>query len=92
MIDTILRELGAVVLCFVQAHYMRYTEMSEDLKVILWRVAAAVRALLVDRPHESNKFPREHPVKVTIFNFLIILVFLVVKLSEVVPAKIDGDL
>lgn len=92
VIDTILRELGAVVLGLIQAHNMRHTEVPKDLQVIFWRVSTAVGALLIYWSHKGDKLLGEHPVKVAIFYLLIVLVLLVVKLSEVVPAKVDGDL
>mmetsp|Transcript_1046 Transcript_1046/g.1424 ORF Transcript_1046/g.1424 Transcript_1046/m.1424 type:complete len:275 (-) Transcript_1046:67-891(-) len=92
VVDSIFSELRPVVLSLVQAHNVGHAEVPEDLQVVFRLVTAAIWPNLVDRAHESNELAREHPVQVSIFDFLVILVLLVVEFAEVVPAVADGDL
>lgn len=46
----------------------------------------------VDRPHESEELARDDPVKIAIFDFLVVLVLLDVKFGEVVPALLNRKL
>ena len=87
-----LGKFGPIVLGLIQAHDMRYTEVTEDLQVVLWGVTTAICPDLVHRAHKGDELARNYPVKITIFDLLIILVLLVVEVSEVVPSKIHSDL
>ena len=92
MTDASLCKLRPLVLSFIQAHDMRDTEMTEHLQVILWGVTAAICSNLVNWSHKGDKLSWDYPVEITIFNFLIILILLVIEVSEVVPSKVDSDL
>lgn len=92
MVNPALGELGSVVLGLVQAHYMRDAKVTEHLHIIFWRVSSAVCSDLVYRTHKSDEFPWYNPIEITILNLFIVLILLIVKLSEVIPAMADGDL
>ena len=63
--------------------------MFEYLEVVFWGVTTTVGAYLIYRAHKSNKLARKHPIEVSIFDFFVVLIFFVVKFSEIVPAQAD---
>ena len=91
MIDAVLRELCAIVLCFVKANYMGHPEMPKHLKIVFWLVASSIRTDLVDRTHECNELVWNDPVQVSVLNLLVVLILFVVELAEVVPSMPDCD-
>ena len=48
--------------------------------------------LRVDGSHEGDELIWNDYIHVAIFNFLIVFVFLVIKLSEVIPSMTDTNL
>ena len=48
--------------------------------------------LRIDGSHESYELVWNDYIHVSIFNFLIVFIFLVVKLSEVIPSMTDTNL
>jgi hypothetical protein len=47
---------------------------------------------LLDWPHKSNKFVRNNPVEISVFNSLVVLILLDIKLLEVIPVMLDCKL
>ena len=91
MTDAGLCKFRPLVLSFIQSNDMRYTEVTENLQVIFWGVTTSIRSDLVHWSHKGDKLSGDYPVKITIFDFLIILILLIIEVSEVVPSKVDGD-
>ena len=91
VVNAALGELSSVILCLVQAHNMCDAKVTEHLNIVFWRVSSAVRSDLVYRAHKGDEFPRYDPIQITILNLFIVLILLIVKLSEVIPAMADGD-
>ena len=91
VVNAALGELSPVVLCLVQAHHMCDAEVTEHLHIVFWRVSSPVRSDLVHRAHKGDEFSRYDPIQVTILDFFIVLILLIVKLSKVIPAVADGD-
>ena len=48
-------------------------------------IARLLTLITVDRSHEGDELPRDNPVQITIFNFLIMLILSGVELIKVVP-------
>ena len=44
----------------------------------------------LNRTHESHEFIWNYPVKITVFNLLIVFIFLYIKSSEIIPSKFNG--
>jgi hypothetical protein len=62
MRDACFREFCPVVLCFIQTDYVSHTEVLKHLKVVFWRISAAVLTNLVDWAHECYVLARNNPV------------------------------
>lgn len=89
--DPCFREFCSIVLGLVETNNMCHPKMSKHLQVVFRRVPTTVWADLIDRAHKRDVLARDNPIQVTILDFLIILILLVVELSEVVPAEANGD-
>ena len=64
--------------------------MVKHLYVVLWRVSPPLKFIcVVERSHERDEFAWDDPVKIAIFDFLVILIFFVVELLEIVPTNFD---
>ena len=82
-----------VVLGLVESNYTRYVEMLEDLQVVFGSVTPPfVFADVVEWAHERYEFIRYDPVQVTVLDFLVVFVLLVVEFPELVPSKSNGVL
>ena len=93
MIDAISDEFVLIVLGFVESDNTRYIKVFEHLEVVFWRVTSPlVLADVVERTHEGDELIWDDPVQITVLNFLVVLVLLVVELSELVPSKSNGVL
>ena len=90
MFDTSFNEFLSFIFCLVKSNDMRHIEVFEDLKIVFWLVSSSF-CFIINRTHECNEFFWNDPVKVSIFYFLIVIVLLWVKVSEVVPSKLDCD-
>lgn len=85
MLDTVLEEAVAVVLNVVQTDDVVHAEVLEDLNVVFRTVPSPV-VFGIHGAHERNEFAGESPVEVSVLHLLIVLVFLRIESSEVVPA------
>ena len=92
MIDSSLCKLCFVIFWLVKTNNAWNSEMFEYLKVIFWWISSSITSSWVDGTHEGNKLVGNNEIQVPIFNFLIIFVLFVVKLSEIVPSVADTDL
>ena len=89
MVDAVLRELGAIVLCFVQANHVGHPEMPKHLQVVFRLVASTIGSDLVNGTHEGDELVWDDPVQVSVLDLLVVLILFVVELAEVVPAVPD---
>ncbi len=92
MVYPIFRKFCSLILCFVQANNVCNSKVFEDLQIVFWAVTPSIGTDLVNWAHESDEFSWHDPVQITIFDLLVILVLLVVKVSKVVPAVANSDL
>ena len=82
-----------VVLGLVESDYTRYVEVLEDLQVVFGSVTPPlVFADVVEWAHERYEFIRYDPVQVTVLDFLVVFVLLVVEFPELVPSQSNGVL
>lgn len=88
MINAIADKFILVIFGFIESDHTCHVEMLENLKIVLGRVASSLEFTnIVEWAHKRNKFVRYDPVQVTVLDLLIILVLLVVKFPELVPAE-----
>lgn len=72
---------------------MRHSKVLKHLDVVLGAVSPLrLPSWRVKRPHKGNKLVGNDPIQVSILNFLVVLVFLIVKVAEAVPAETDSEL
>lgn len=93
VVDSVACEFGFIVLGLVEADDVLHSEVLEDLNVIFRSVAPLrLTGQGVNRPHERDELVWNNPIKVTVLDFLVVLVLFVVELSENVPAETDSEL
>lgn len=93
VVDPIARKLESIVLGLIQSDHVGDTEVLEDLNVVFGAISSLGLAWWrICRPHKRNEFIRQDPIKVTIFNFLIVFVLFVIKVSELIPSKANSEL
>ena len=93
MINAFGQEGRAIILGFVESDNTRYIKMFEHLEVVLGGVAPPlVFADVVEWAHERYEFIRYDPVQVTVLDFLVVFVLLVVEFPELVPSQANGVL
>lgn len=91
MVDTCTNKLLPVIFGLIESNNSSHIKVLENLQVVLWGVATFV-GTRVNRTHESNELVWNNPVQVTVFNFLIVLVFFVIKIFEHIPTVAYSDL
>ena len=92
MVYACFRKFGLIILWLIQAHNARDSKMLKYLEVVLWGVTSSVPILRVDGSHEGNELIWNDYIHVPVFYFLVILVFFVVKFSEIIPSVTHPDL
>ena len=93
MVDSCLYEFLFIVLGLVEAYYARDVKVLEDLEVVFWRVSSSLIITgWVNGSHEGDKLVGNNEIQISIFNFLIVFIFLVIEFSEVIPSMTDTNL
>lgn len=88
VVDAVALEFRLFILWFVEPDHVGDPEVFENLDVVFWSVSPLwLPRLRVNRPHERDELVWNNPIKITVFHLLVVLVLLVVKLSENVPAQ-----
>ena len=88
MIYSILSEGSLVVFGVIQADYLAYFQMLENIDVARasMSVASLLSRYLIDGTHKSKELTGNDPIQISIFNFLIVFIFFDIKFVVVVPA------
>ena len=82
-----------VILGLVESNYTRYVEVLEDLQVVFGSVTSPlVFTDVVEWTHERYEFIRYDPVQVTVLDFFVVFVLLVIKFPELVPSESNSVL
>ena len=93
VVNALTEEGSAVVFGLVEANNLVDIQVLENVDVASSGVAIAVnRITLVNGAHEGKELAWDNPVKVTVLDLLVVLVFTCVEGLEVVPSKVDGPL
>ena len=93
VVDSVACEFGFIVLGLVEADDVLNSEVLKDLNVVFRSVAPLRLARQgVYRPHERDELVWNNPIKVTVLDFLVVLVLFVVKFSKNVPAETNSEL
>jgi len=91
--DAFLNEESFVVLFFVQSHDSLDIKLLEYVDILVRVMSISlVSVSLLNRAHECHEFPGNNPVKIAIFDSLVLLILLDVEGSEVIPFEFDGIL
>lgn len=86
VLDALLGELALLILGFVEAHHERHSHSFEDGHVVVWgKRSVSVRHVKWSR--ERNELAWDDPVKVTVFDFLKVLILLDIEGRVVIPAE-----
>lgn len=87
-------KLSLIILSLVESYDSRNFQMLKYFGVAGGRMAIArlLTLITVDWSHEGDELPRDNPVKVTIFNFLVMLILSGVELIKVVPFLFQSEL
>lgn len=82
-----------VVLFFIQSDNSGDIKLFEDLDILIGVMSVfLVSVPLLYRAHESHELAWDNPIKIAIFNSLMVLILLDIEGLEVVPAELDGVL
>ena len=66
--------------------------MLKDLQVVLRAVSALLGAWwIVNRTHECYESIWDYPVEIAVLHFLVVLILLVIKITELVPPVADRN-
>ena len=89
--NTPILEMLLVVLFLVQSDDFVHAYVLENFNILIWVMTISMVAVSVlNWTHEGSKLAWDDPVEVSVFNSLIVFVFLDVEGSEVVPAEPDS--
>lgn len=90
--DAVSNKLLSIVLCLVESNNSCDVKVLEHLEVVFWCISSPLICIhIVERSHESYKLAWNNPIKITIFNLLVVFVFFVVEFFEIVPTQFDGE-
>jgi len=93
VLHPILNKSHPIVLRFVESNNSGHVEVAKHLQVVFRSVATSLELVdVVQGSHECDELAGNDPVEVTVLDFLVVLVLLVVKIFEAVPAELDGVL
>lgn len=93
MSNAFLDEESFIVFFFVQSHHSLHIELLEYVDILVRVMAISlVSVSLLDGTHECHELAGNNPVKIAIFDSLVLLILLDVESSEVVPFELDGIL
>ena len=93
MSNILVLECLFVVLFFVESNDSIHSNILEDAAVLAWMVTIFMSSItLLYRTHECHKLAWDDPVEISVFDFLIVLIFFDVETFEVVPSKSYGVL
>ena len=88
-----LEELLPVILGLIESDNSRYAKVIEDLDVVFRGVSTPFKFVeVVQWAHECDELAWNDPVQVAVLDLLVVFVFLVIKVLEIVPAKLNGKL
>lgn len=93
MCDAFLNEEPFIVLFFVQSHDSLDIKLLEYVDILVRMMSISLVSIsLFDRAHECHELAGNNPVKIAIFDSLVLLILLDVEGSEVIPFELDGIL
>ena len=77
-----------IIFFFIKSDYPRHIDIVENVTVLVWMLSILVSGVsLFDWAHESDELSWNDPVKITVFNSLVVLVLFHVESFEVVPTE-----
>jgi hypothetical protein len=93
MRNIFLREEPLVILFLIESYDSLDIKLLEYLNILAWMMTISlVIVSLLDGAHKSHELAWDNPVKVSIFNPFVLLIFFNVEGLEVVPFEFDGIL
>ena len=82
-----------LILDFVQSDNFVDSNIVEDISILVWVVPVSVSLItLLNWSHEGNELSWNDPVKITVFDLLVVLILLDIESLEVVPSQLDSEL
>ena len=93
MSDAIFDKVFPIIFLLIETYHALDIELLKYLYILLWMMTVPLICIsLLYWTHECHEFARDNPIYVTIFNSLIVFIFLHVERAEVVPFILDGIL
>ena len=79
-----------IVFLLIKSNYPGDINVVKDITILVWMLAILMSGIsCFDWAHESDELSWNDPVEITVFNSLIVLVFLNIESSEVVPVEFN---
>ena len=79
-----------IVFLLIKSNYPGDINVVKDITILVWMLTILMSGVSgFDWAHESDELSWDDPVEITVFNSLIVLVFLNIESSEVVPVEFN---
>ena len=79
-----------IVFLLIKSDYPGDINVVEDITILVWMLAILMSGVSsFNWSHESDELSWNDPVEITVFNSLVVLVFLNVESSEIVPVEFN---
>lgn len=93
MSNAVFDKVFPIIFLLIETYHALDIELLKYLYILLWMMTVPLICIpLLYWTHECHEFARDNPIYVTIFNSLIVFIFLHVERAEVVPFILDGIL
>lgn len=82
-----------VILRFIQPNYPRYANVFENFRILVWMMTISMLVVsLLNWTHEGAELAWDDPVKISVLNSFIVLVFFDIECAEIIPPESHGIL
>jgi len=79
-----------IVFLLIKSDYPGDINVVEDITILVWMLSILMSGISgFNWPHESDELSWNNPVEITVFNSLVVLVFLNIESSEIVPVEFN---
>jgi len=79
-----------IVFLLIKSDYPGDINVVEDITILVWMLTILMSGVSgFNWSHESDELSWNNPVEITVFNSLVVLVFLNVESSEIVPVEFN---
>ena len=90
MSNSLVFKMLFIVFLLIKSDYPGDINVVEDITILVWMLTILMSGVSgFNWSHESDELSWNNPVEITVFNSLVVLVFLNVESSEIVPVEFN---